>query len=376
MRTALAATAASVCVLALAGCARQQAATVKTTEPAPVAARVLNLEPRPFAATVAVTGTLVSPARVEVKAETTGRLLRFDKEEGAWVAAGEVVAQANSEATRLSLRQAETGVTVAQAALDRARLIEQHSRTELDRARNLLKSGGITDKDLKAAELSERDARAQVAVAQAQLEQARAAIDLAHKQVRDSDIKSPISGQIQKKYATKGAYVEPATPVFQVVDNGRLELEAPVATIDLASVRNGQNVRFRVNSYPGTTFEGTIIETNPAVEADTRSAKVRIRVANSGGRLKAGMFAEGEILTGHEAQALIVPTDAVYRDDRSAKDCFVFVLDAGKAVKRAVRLGREHGTELEVAEGLKPGDQVIAEQNIQIAEGVRIEARK
>ena len=76
---------------------------------------MITVAAEPFRATVAVTGTLVSNARVDVKAEVIGRITRFDKEEGAHVAAGEAVAWVNDENYQLALRQAETGVKVAEA---------------------------------------------------------------------------------------------------------------------------------------------------------------------------------------------------------------------------------------------------------------------
>ena len=255
------------------------------------------------------------------------------------------------------------------------RLMEAHSRSELERARNLLKSGGITDKDLKAAELAEQDARAQAGVASAQCEEARAAIQVAEKRVNDTIIRSPVAGVIQTKFINVGSYVEAPTMLFAVVNNDRLELESPVATADLAPIRSGQRVTFSVNSYPGVTFEGRVVEIAPAVDAATRSAKVRIRLADSRGRLKAGMFAEGDILTGTTSQAIIIPGSAVYRDDRSSKSSFVFVLVNGKAERRPVQIGRERDGKLEIVEGLKPGDALISEQSIEIAEGVAVKAR-
>lgn len=360
----------------LAGCRTEQAKSKTTSEPAPVTAALIKVDARPFVATVAITGTLVSNARVDVKAETIGKIVRFDKEEGEPVRAGEAVVWVNDENFQLSLRQAGTGVKLAEAGLDRARLMEAHSRSELERAENLLKSGGITDKDLKAAQIEAQDTAAQVAVAAAQLEQARAALDLAQKRLRDAVIHSPVSGVIQKKFVNKGAYVEAPTAVFTVVDNTRLELESPVAAADLAAIQPGQRASFNVNSYPGATFEGRVIEVGPAVEAETRSAKVRIQVAGSGGRLKTGMFAEGEIVTGANVRAIVIPASAVYRDDRSAKTSFVFVLENGKAARRNVRIGREREGHLEILEGLRAGDTLLAEQSIQIAEGVRIQAAR
>lgn len=374
MRTTV--TAAALLSLALlSGCASQQAKTVASTEAPPVAAAIVTVKAEPFTLAVPVTGTLISNAKVDVKAETTGRVVRFDKEEGAAVAAGETIAWVNDENFHLAQRQAETSVKVAEAALERARVNEQHSRSELERARNLERSGGITEKDLKAAQLAESDGRAQVQVAAAQVEQARAALAVARKQLRDAEIKAPVAGVIQKKYINKGAYVEPATAVITIVDNHRLELESPVAAADLAPVRTGQRVAFTVNSYPDVAFEGAVIEVNPMVEPETRSARVRIRVANPG-KLKAGMFAEGEIQTGVVPAAIVVPADAVYRDDATAKTSYVFIAENGAARRRPVAVGRERAGRLQIAEGLRPGDLLIAEQNIQIAEGVRVAARK
>ena len=113
----------------LAGCRKQEAATAAAaSEPPPVFAAVLAVGTEAFPATVPVTGTLVSNARVDVKAETIGRVVRFDKEEGDRVAAGETVVWVNDENYQLALRQAETAVQVAEAALERARLMEAHSR--------------------------------------------------------------------------------------------------------------------------------------------------------------------------------------------------------------------------------------------------------
>jgi membrane fusion protein (multidrug efflux system) len=356
----------------LTGCRSKEARPVAAAEPPPVRVSVLQVRAQPLLASVPVTGTLVSNARVDVKAQVIGRVLRFDKQEGDSVAAGEALVWVDDENSRLAVQQADSAVKVAEAGLARAQVLDDHSRAELERAQNLLKSGGITDKDLKAAEAASQDARAQVVLAAAQLDQARAALAVARKHVRDAVICAPVAGQIQTRFVNPGAYVEAPTAVFTIVDNRQLELESPVAAAELAPIQPGQRVAFSVNSYPGTTFEGRVVEINPAVEAQTRSAKVRIRVDNLSGRLRAGMFAEGQIHTGVTAQAIAVPAAAVYRDDRSARSAFLYVVQDGRAVRRAVRLGRELDGKLEIVEGLRPGDLLIAEQSIEVAEGVRV----
>lgn len=366
------------CVLAgglpvLTGCGNRQPDPVRAAEPAPVKVAVAEIRFRPFAAAVAITGTLVSKTSVEVKAQTTGKVLKFPKEEGDRVEAGEAVVWVEDADQQLAVRQAEAAVRVAEAGLERARVLEAHSRRELERAENLVRSGGITDKDLKAAQLAACDARAQAALAEAQLAQARTALETAEKHLRDTVVRAPVAGEIQRKLVNPGAYVEPPTPVFRLVDNHRLELESSVPAAELAAIRRGQRVAFTVNSYPGVVFEGRVVEINPAVDAETRSARVRIAVDNSAGRLKAGMFATGEILTQVQARAIVIPASAVYRADADAREAYVFVEENGRAVRRAVRIGRERDSELEIASGLREGDRLILGQSVELAEGVRIE---
>lgn len=357
--------------LSLAGCKKREVKQASAEAP-PVRVDVLRVEPQPFDVTIPITGTLVSTAKVEVKAETTGKVLKFPKEEGDAVRAGEAVVWVDDTYKKLAVQQAEAALRTAEAALERAKVLEAHNRLEYVRAQNLLKSGGITDRDYRAAELAERDARAQVALASAQIAQARTQLDHAQKMLADSIVYAPIDGEIQSKLVRTGAYVEPPTPVFVLIDNAKLELESPVASADLGPIRPNQTVTFSVNAYPAEKFHGRVVEISPAVQPDSRSAKVRIRVENPNRRLRAGMFAQGAILTGVDQKALVIPTSAVYRDDRTAKSSYVFVVENGAARRRNVRIGRERDSALEIVEGLKPGDIVVTQQSIEIAEGVRV----
>ena len=88
------------------------------------------------------------------------------------------------------------------------------------------------------------------------------------------------------------------------------------------------------------------------------------------------MFAEGEILTGVRQRTIVIPLAAVYRSAGVLEGSYVFVVENSKAVRRGVRIGRETDSKLEITEGLKPGDLLVAEQKIELAEGVRVETGK
>jgi RND family efflux transporter MFP subunit len=359
-------------LLIVSGCRRKETEATVRAESGALQVRVIQVQAQPFTATVPVTGSLVSRALVVVKAEIIGRLVKFPKQEGDPVSAGEAVAWVDDENYRLAVQQAQAAVQVAEASLARTRVAAAHNDSELERARNLIQSGGITDKDLKAAEAAQRDARAQVVLADAQLAQSKAALDLAEKKLRDTVIRAPVAGVIEQKYVNPGAYVEAPTQLFSIVDNQLLELESPVPSTQIAGVAPRQRVTFQVSSYPNQSFEGEVIETNPAIDPMTRSAKVRIRVNNASGKLKAGMFAQGEILTGVTQQAIVVPAAAIYRSSGAGSDAYAFVAENGKAVRREIGVGRETDGKLEIVSGLKAGDLLVAEQRIELADGVSV----
>jgi len=359
-------------LLSLISCEQAQEAETQS-EPPPVPAPVLRVESQQFVDTVAVTGALVSKARVDVKAETVGRIVRFPKEQGDRVEQGEILARVDEENYQIAIRQAETAVQVMEATLARTRVVETHAQSELVRAQNLVKSGGITDQDLQSAEVAAQEAAAQVALADAQLEQARASLEQAEKRLRDTEIRAPVGGTIEVKHVNTGAYVEMSTPVITIVDNSQLELVASIPTARLGRVATGQRVRFGVNSYPDSVFEGRIVEISPAVDLQTRAIAVRVQVDNAGGRLKAGMFAQGEIVTGVEEDAIVIPASAIYRNDGSAEGSYVFVVNGSSARRREIRIARETDSSVVVADGLAPGDLLITEQSIELADGVRVQ---
>lgn len=363
--------AAMVAMLVAAACSKEAA---KSTSAAPaLAVRTVRVEPRPLDLTIDITGSLVSSVAVDVKTEFAGRLVAMLKKEGDPVTKGELLAQLDDMDARLSLGQARAAQEVAQAALERAKVAQDHARQELARAQNLLKSGGITDRDSDAAQIANRDAGAQVKLSEAQVEQSRQAVALAEKHLRDCRIVSPITGEVDRRLVNPGGWLDGSVLLYRLVDNHRLELETYVASSDLGGVKKGQKVHFTVASYPGETFEATITNISGAVDMQNRSAPVRASVPNPTGKLKAGMFIKGRIVTGTKAGAIVVPADAVWR--RSGQVPYVYVVVNNAAQKREVQTGQEQADGVEITSGLAAAETVIVEQNLELAEGVKIAPR-
>jgi len=357
--------------LVLLACSNEAARSTVATPVLTV--RVVRVEPQPLEEALDVTGTLVSAAAVDVKTRFAGRLVAMLKQEGDRVQKGEILAMLEETDAQLALGQARATQGVAQAALDRARLAEEHARREFERAQNLLRSGGITDRDFQAADMAARDAQAQAKLAEAQLEQARQAVALAEKHLSDCRIVSPINGEVERKFFNPGGWVDGNALLYKLVDNSRLQLETYVASSEIARVAEDQKVRFSVAAFPQEEFTASILNISAAVQAQNRSVLLRAAVPNPGGRLKAGMFVKGRIITGTKPAALVVPPDAVWR--RVGQPSFVYVVEENRARRREVKLGLEQPQAIEITAGLKAGDVVVAEQSLELADQVSVAPR-
>jgi RND family efflux transporter MFP subunit len=356
--------------LVLSACSNEAARSTVTASSLTV--RIVQVEPRPLEEALDVTGTLVSSTAVEVRTQFAG-IFTLPKQEGDRVSKGELLAGQEETDARLALAQARATLGVAQATLDRAQVGEEHARRELERAQNLLRSGGITDRDFQAAEMTARDSRAQVKLAEAQVEQARQAVAVAQKRLSDCHIVSPINGEVERKFYNSGSWVDRNVLLYRLVDNQRLELQTNVASSEIARLAAGQKIRFTVAAFPEEEFSASILTISPAVQLQNRSVAVRAAVPNPGGKLKAGMFVKGGIIVGMKPAALVVPLDAVWR--RVGQASFVYVLEQNRARRREVQLGLEQPQTIEVVAGLKPGEVVVAEQNLELADGVSVTSR-
>ncbi len=370
---AVAASSAAWLALFSASCSTPAAKPEAASSASVLAVRVVQAEPRALEKSVDITGSLISPVAVDVKTQFAGRVIQMRKQEGDPVRKGELLALLDETDSKLALAQARASLEVAQAALLRAEIVEKAAHREGERSENLMRSGGITQRDFDQSQVTIRDAQAQVRLAQAQREQARQAAAIAEKRLSDCRIVAPVDGEIERKSVNAGSYVDGMTLVYRVVDNRRLELEAYIASAEIGGVEKGQRIRFSVPTFPAEEFGATLLNLSPAVQPQNRSVLVRAAVPNPAGKLKAGMFVKGRIVTGVIPQAIVVPLDAVWR--RVGQPAHVFVIEQNQARRREIKLGIEMPDEIEITSGLKPGDAVIAEQNLELNEGASVTPR-
>ena len=358
----LVALAAGLCTALLTTACSHEAGT-----PAPVATaaravpvRTAMVETRDLDDRLELTGTLKPRAQVQVVAEVNARLLRLTKDEGSHVADGEVIALLDSTDYRLTLDRAKAALAVAQAN-------RNYAFTERERADNLLKTGGITDKDHLAAQVN-------VQVAEASLAQARAEVAIAEQAVARCQVKAPFAGHIAKRFADAGSMLATGTPIFSLVDDAVLEFRASVPSADFDKVKIGATVDVTVDAMAGFSAKGQVARMMPLVDERSRSFEVVVRVPGTRD-LIAGLFARAAVQVRTVPGALVVPPSALIRDGARPNIAQTFVVVGGKAERREVRLGVEVADAIQVVEGLAAGDTVVVDPPVSLASGAQVEVR-
>jgi len=169
-------------------------------------------------------------------------------------------------------------------------------------------------------------------------------------------IRSPLAGTVVERLITPGQLLQAGTTAaFTIADLSRVWVMAQVFESDLGAVGIGDSAR--VTTGTGT-FTGTVTNITPQVDADTRSMKVRVAVANPGGRLKRQMYVHVLLQSRQESTGLLIPVSAVLRDDENLPFVYVAQPD-GSFARRHVTLGVRVGDRNQITEGLRSSDRIV-----------------
>jgi len=178
-------------------------------------------------------------------------------------------------------------------------------------------------------------------------------------------LRSPVAGVVLEKPALKGMRFMPGEMLFRIANLSSLWLLADIFEQDLGLVRPGQATRITVSAYPERTFTGKVTFVYPTITPETRTAKVRIELANPGGLLKPAMFANVELAAGSaKGKVLAVPDSAVL--DSGTRTIVLVQRSAGQFEPRPVKLGARADGYVEVLEGVQEGEFVVVTANFLI----------
>lgn len=287
---------------------------------------------------VAATGSLVAVQGVTVAAELGGKIVEIAFESGDRVKAGDLLVRIDVSAEEAQLRSAEAAAKLA--------------RINLERNRDLRANRTVSQADLDTSEANFKQAVAQA-------DNVRAAIG-------KKTLRAPFAGQLGLRQVNLGQIVKEGDAIvtLQTIDPIYVDFSLPQQQFSVLA--SGTEIQVTTDAAPGQIFRGKIDAVNPEIDQVTRSVRVRATIANTGEKLRPGMFANVEVLLPSEQEVLAIPATAVlyapYGDT-------VFVIEEKRDEKtgqvqkvlrqQIVRLGDARGDFVAVVSGLKAGETVV-----------------
>jgi HlyD family secretion protein len=320
--------------------AAKAALTVTVTQPASSS----------WATKLTANGSIAPWQEASVGAEINGlRLNDVKVNVGDMVKRGQVLATFASDTVQAEIAQQAAVIAEAEAALAEA-------QANAARARALQDSGAIPAQQITQLLTVEK-------TAQARLNAAKAAEQSIRLRMGFTRVVAPDDGVISARMATIGGVVGPGQELFRLIRKSRLEWRAEVASSELAKIQTGQVVALTLPD--GTAASGKVRIVAPTVDAQSRNALVYVDIERSP-HARAGMFAKGEFGVG-STPAITVPQQAVILRDGFS---YVMRLDAGNKVsQRKVQVGRRTGDRVEILEGVKLDEKIIASGGAFLSDG-------
>lgn len=350
--------------------------------PALPAIVVTQAKSRTLVDRILATGTIKAVEDVYIQPQVEGlQISSLEVDVGDTVTAGQVVARLNDDTLKLERSQQAANLAKAEASLaqSRAQVVEaeanlKEAQRQYDRASRLVSSGSVSASQREQAETSLASAQTRVESAKQAIAVAEADIKVIETQISDIDlrlarteIKSPVAGIVSVRNARIGAIASgSASPLFTVIRDGQIELVADVTESDILRLKADQPSAITV-AGTSTPISGSVRLVSPVVDAVTRMGSVHIAIDDDAAA-RAGMYGNADVTVG-QAEDIALPLSAI----TSERNVTTVRLVADGIVKmQTVKTGIQDGPFIEVTEGLKEGDLVVAKAGVFVREGDRI----
>jgi membrane fusion protein (multidrug efflux system) len=301
---------------------------------APVKVTTVNVE-------ISAVGTLLAEESVMIRPEVPGRVTDIHFNEGQPVAKGARLVSLDAAEFQAQLAASDAEVTL--------------NKRRFERAQDLYGKGFVSSQALD-------DARGNLDKSLAQQREYQV-------RVAKTEIRAPFAGVAGLRLVSPGAYVSAGQDIARLENISAIKVDFRVPEIYLGKLKAGQEVGARVDAFGDERFTGRIFAIEPVVDPQTRTALVRARIPNTNGKLRPGMFARIAVPMERRENAMVVPEQAVVP---RGKDTFVFRVVDGKAVLTKIQIGHRTPGEVEVTQGLKPGETVVTEGQIKLQDGIAV----
>jgi len=370
-------------------------------------------------------GSIEANTEVKVFPKITANIEAIKVDLGDRIRKGDVIALLESDELRAQLAQAKAALEVMRAKwaqmdvgaraeelaqaedlVAKARANLKDAESNYQRMKALLDRGTIARRQFESAELAYTVARADLNSAQerldmlrggatkedrqalqAQVNQAKATLDLARIRLSYTRITSPISGTISERFFDPGDLAVSTKTLVTVVQMDTVKVIVYFPENQIRYMAPGIQAQLTVAAYPDQVFYGRIDKVSPTLNPETRMFSAEIKVLNEKHLLRPGMFTTVTLSVDPHPNALLVPKEAVlYREEyvenpegsksEISQINYLFVVEGGRAHMRRVSLGHESGTVLEISQGVKKGEQVVVRGLHKLNDGDRIKVVK
>jgi membrane fusion protein, multidrug efflux system len=288
-----------------------------------------------------LTGYMEAYSEIDIASEAQGTITSLNAALGQEKSKGSIIATIDDKLKNLAVQTA--GISVAKLKKD------------LERYNNLYKGGTVTEQQLNDAQNLYDNAEIQLAQAE--------------KQLSDATIKSPIRGVIIKKQVEEGEYINIGSPIVTIVDISRLKIKLNVSEVNVYQLKLDDKATITTDVYPGVILKGNISFISSQGD-DSHNYPVEIVILNgSKYPLKSGTFANAIIKLPVAAEALYIPRESLLG---SITDAEVYVAENNKAILKKIVVGNWNDKYIKVISGLKEGEQVVVNGQINLSKNKAI----
>jgi len=304
-------------------------------------------------------GTLNPNEEVTISAEVEGILRSVKVEEGTQVSKGMLLAAIDDSDYGLEVKRAEAALRQAEATLENTKL-------EFKRKDALFKEELVTKQQYD-------DVVTRLSLTEAEVERAKASLAIARLKLSKTKITSPLACVVKEKRVSAGDFVKNGTPLFVIIQPNPIKLRFTVPEKDVGRLKMNQEVTLKVDGFPGSEFKGKVNIVFPNVEEKTRTLQAEAIVPNNNGILKPGLFAKVILYTAGERDTIVVPVTALLYEAEKVK---IFVIEGDRSKEREVKLGSKYGELMEIVEGVKEGEKVVAVGQQNLSEGAKVSVQQ
>jgi RND family efflux transporter MFP subunit len=331
-------------------------------------------------------GNIEAVTEAPILARADGYLLHRMVDMGDRVKAGQLLAEIEAPELDEQVQQAQANLEQAHAGLDQALANYEQGKSTTDLAKvtadrwSSLSSRGVVSRQendqyqaayrTQVAALQSLDKA--IAAQRSNIAAAQANLARLQKLQGYRMVKAPFDGVITARNVDTGALVNAAsTMLFRIGQTDTLRTYVNVPQLHSSSVRIGQAAHLNVSNLPGRVFTGTVARTANALDPNTRTLLVEVRVPNGDGALLPGMYAQVSFSSTRAEPPLVVPSVALISRGDGPR---VAVVTADHTVHlQAIRVGRDYGDRLEVLSGLREGDIIIPNPGDAASEGLKVD---